>query len=243
MCVLVAALTAGAGIGAESAAAGNGIPLAGREWAAYRVYHNSFKRFEREQRAGRYGSLRMRLKVTPRKRDLPIDGMSIVLASASIERAFDVDPLAGADLPLLQTAYDEDGVLRLNRAKGDFAFSTQYSVIPSTNGSYDPAWLRQACEQGLEAKKSIGLAHRLAVWGKRCAGVTFQARDRSANRLTAEFRDEFGVLRPLPVKTLPYFGGGTTSRVVQFAYRFGEWPHEGTVVTAGGIDVIDFIFE
>ncbi|MBI3715896.1 MAG: hypothetical protein HY255_07885, partial [Betaproteobacteria bacterium] len=188
-----AALTLSAAAQAPQPAAGvspriQEIALRDREWFAYRGYYEMFIRFRDQEQAARYPLLQLRLKVWPLKPDLPMEDLALQLVSASVDRTLTVDPVAGIDLPLSRQVYDEDGILRLNRAKGSYALSTQYSVLIRPDGVYTPQWLQSACEQGLAVKKTFNLSHILAALGKSCAGITFYfpASDQAAS---VAFRD------------------------------------------------------
>jgi len=218
------------------------IALRDREWFAYRGYHDLFIRFRDQEQAARYPLLQLRLKVWPLKPDLPMEDLTLQLVSASVDRTLAVDPVAGIELPLSRQVYEEDGILRLNRAKGSYTLSTQYSVLIRPDGMYTPQWLQSACEQGLAVKKTFNLSHFLASLGKSCAGITFYfpASDQAAS---VAFRDVAGTERSLPMERAPYFGHSAPPHVALVRYKFRDWPPQGWIVTSGRPKVIDFILE
>ncbi len=228
--------------GGTSLPGSQAVALPERAWAAYRSYYEVFARFRDREQPQRYPSLRLRLRVWPTKAGLPLDGLTLQLASASVDQTVEVDPLSGADLPLSKRAYDEDGVLRLNGAKGDYTFSAQYSVQIRPDGIYAPQWLRSACEQGLAVKKTFALSHRLAVIGKSCTGVTFVFRA-PGNDADVAFKDAAGIARPLASRSRAFHGNDAAHRLVIVPYRFRDWPQQGQLVTRGRMDLIDFIIE
>ncbi len=216
--------------------------LRDQEWVAYRGYYEFFVRFRDIDQPRHYPSLRLRLKIWTIKQGLPFDGIAIQLVSASVDQRLHINPISGTELPLFRQAFEEDAVLRLNRAKGGYSIGAQYSIQIRQDGVYTPQWLRSACEQGLMVKKTFGLSHRLAVVGKSCTGVTFLFPTPGTD-MPIVFKDAAGMVRPLATSVVTISGTNGAIHATSVSYKFHEWPQQGQLLTRVRADLIDFIVE
>lgn len=215
------------------------VPLRDRAWSAYRPFYEYFARFQAEQHKN-YSHLRVTLRVVPAEAGVSLEGATVQLVSGSVDQTLKVDPMLGVELPLLKRAYEEDGILRVNRAKGEVVFGTRHSIQVRPEGMYTPEWLKRACQQMLAAKAALNLSHRLSAMGKSCKGVTFHFRA-AGSQASVVFRDMTGRDRPLPTQPVKHFPGATEYPVTIATYTFGDWPEQGQLITRTPPVVIDFV--
>ena len=198
------------------------------EWASYRHAYKAaafFGAFTRKRPL-----IQAHMQLRPLKPGASLDGLSLRLVGEKTDVTIPVDRLGRAELPMLKQAYEDDAVLRLNRAKGLYYFSGRYSIKERADGQYQAAELRAACEQLLDAQRDSG--YRLRLLGKRCLGVKFAyPADQAEPQVQVE--DAAHVLHTLPVLDAQPFESGGTGLFKVAIYRFADWPASGKVVAGG----------
>ncbi|MES2017358.1 MAG: hypothetical protein V4484_12775 [Pseudomonadota bacterium] len=208
------------------------------EWHSYRHAYKAaafFAAFTRTRPL-----IQAHMQIRPLDKAASLEGLSIRLAGEHTNLTLAVDPLGRAVLPLLKEPYQDDAVLRLNRAKGIYYFSGRYSVKERDDGLYQAADMRAACDQLLSAQRESG--YRLRLVGKRCAGVRFvYPLTEPASPVTLQLPGAAPALLPL-VDGQPFEGSsmGTYKIVI---YRFADWPAAGQLQTARRPLAIGTVYE
>ncbi|MFL6672348.1 MAG: hypothetical protein ACJ8LG_03535 [Massilia sp.] len=137
------------------------------EWVSYREAYRAMVVFEKY--GGPKNLIQNQLQVAPKDRGASADGLQLALSGKATQLTLPLDATGRARLPLLKAAYDENAVLVLSRAGGQFLLRTRVSIVVRPDGVYDGAELRAGCEQALGyaryADRSLG--------GKQCAAVRF----------------------------------------------------------------------
>ena len=146
--------------------AGSALAMEG-EWVSYRDAYRAMVPFEKWGRPKQL--VQQHLQVMPRARGISLDGAHLALAGTRAPLTLPLDAAGRTTLPLLKSAWDDNAVLVLNRKPGDFQFRVRLSIVPRTDGVYDIAELRQACEQALAYVRE----RDRAAGGRQCTGVRF----------------------------------------------------------------------
>ena len=209
-----------------------------QDWIAYRAVYPIFTAF-RDQSLN-YPLLRLHLKISQRKQAQFEGPLVMRLMSASINQQLPIGQIGVVEPPISPIAFDEDGVLRLNRPKGSYSITTQYSIKVRTDSRYSVDWLRAACEQGFAIKKTLGLSHRLGLIGKSCVGITFQFQ--MPVEPVVMFKAMDGTHQRLKAEKFQ-LGHNTSDYLTMVRFRFNEWPTSGALIAESNIGLIDFIFE
>lgn len=195
------------------------------EWGPYRRAYGASAFFERFTRTRPL--IQAQMQVRPVAPDAPLTGLRLSITGATTKLEIPVDEIGLAEVPQLKQAYDEDAVIRLNRPKGLYWFAGRYTIRQRSDGVYDAALLRQACDQLIDAQRASGYRGRLFF--KKCAGVKF-VYPRGDVAAAVDFKDDQGRLKPLlPVEAHPFEDEsmGLYSVVI---YRFADWPRTGQLV-------------
>jgi hypothetical protein len=209
-----------------------------QDWIAYRAVYPRFVAF-RDQSLD-YPLLRLNLKVSPRRQAQFGGPLVLRLMSASTNQQLPIGQIGVVEPPISPIAFDEDGVLRLNRPKGSYSITTQYSIKVRTDSRYSMDWLHAACKQGFAIKKTLGFSHRLALIGKSCVGVTFQFQ--TPEEPVVMFKAMDGTHQQLKAEKFQ-LGHNTPDNLTFVRFRFNEWPTTGELIAKSNIGLIDFIFE
>ncbi len=195
------------------------------EWASYRYAYKAAALFAPLVKTRPL--IQAHMQVRPIHKDASLEGLEIRIAGARTNLVLPVDAIGRATLPMLKEAYQDDAVLRLNRAKGLYHFSGRYSVREREDGIYQLSDLRAACEQLIDAQRAAG--YRIRLLGKRCVGVRFVyplTDTESAVRLQAGGEGA----RTLPLEEgQPFEGRGMGTYKVAI-YRFANWPATGQLL-------------
>lgn len=209
------------------------------EWGSYRHAYKAaafFAAFTRTRPL-----IQAHMQIRPLKKDAPMEGMTIHLAGEHTSIMLAVDALGRATLPLLKEPYQDDAVLRLNRAKGIYYFSGRYSLRERDDGVYPLAELRAACDQMLSAQRESG--YRIRLMGKRCAGVRFSyPLSESASPVSLQAGSAAPAVLPL-ADGQPFEGSASMGTYKIAIYRFADWPADGQLLAARRPLAIGTVYE
>src|SRR5471030_862055 len=154
----------------EAVAGGAGVAgVAGdSDWVGYRDAYRQMIWFEKYGKPKQF--LQSHYRVRLRDANGSTDGLRLTLDSKSAHLDLPLDAVGRAIFPFSKAAYDDNVQLTLNRKAGQFKFEPWVSIVSRTDGVYDAADLRVACEQMLAYLRYVGAAW---VNGKACTGVQF----------------------------------------------------------------------
>ncbi len=224
--LLAAALAPGSGRTAEGDQ--QRVEVAGAldaEWASYRYAYEAASfvgKFLRKRPL-----IQAQMQLRPIDPATPVTGLKVRLVGKTTDIELAADDIGRVTVPQLKQAYDEDAVLRLNRAKGLYKFSGRYSIRERDDGTYGVADLRDACEQMIGAQRESG--YRIRLWGKKCVGVKFvyPATDTAAAIAFHAADDHVTPIAAIDGRPFEDDSMGTYRIVV---VRFADWPNDGRVV-------------
>ena len=208
------------------------------EWASYRHAYEAnafFGKFVKKR-----SLIQAQMQLRPLDPATPMTGIVVHLVGAKTNLALPANDIGLVTLPQLKQAYDEDAVLRLNRAKGLYKFSGRYSILLREDGVYGVADLKEACEQLIGAQRESG--YRIRLWGKKCVGVTFVyptgAGTASVDLQTADDRST-----PIAAVDGQPFEDNSMGLYKIAVVRFANWPRDGRVVTTARPLAIGTVYE
>ncbi len=192
------------------------------EWASYRYAYKAAALFAPLVRSRPL--IQAHMQVRPLAKDASLEGLEIRISGARTNLLVPVDAIGRATLPMLKEAYQDDAVLRLNRAKGLYYFSGRYSVRERDDGVYQLADLRAACEQLIDAQRAAG--YRIRLYGKRCVGVKF-VYPLTETESSVQLQAGADTARTLPLEEGQPFEGRGMGTYKVATYRFASWPAAG----------------
>jgi hypothetical protein len=138
------------------------------EWMSYRDAYKTILWFEK------YGKpknlIQLQLQVLPKDKNTSIDTLRLHILGKSSHLELSLDALGRSALPLLKAAYDDNAELVVNQKAGLASFHFRSSIKLRTDGIYEVADLRAACEQTLAYQSYVDAS---ANRSKRCVGVRF----------------------------------------------------------------------
>lgn len=208
------------------------------EWASYRHAYKAaafFSAFTRTRPL-----IQAHMQIRPLDKATSLEGLTVRLVGEHTDLLLAADPLGRVVLPMLKEPYQDDAVLRLNRAKGLYYFSGRYSLRERDDGVYRAEDLRAACEQMLSAQRESG--YRMHVVGKHCAGVRFvYPLAQAASPVTLQAAGAAPAVLAL-VEGQP-FEGNTMGTYKIAVYRFADWPAQGQLQTAQRPLAIGTVYE
>jgi hypothetical protein len=153
---------------AVAQSADDGMRARDAEWMSYRDAYKTMLWFEK------YGKpknlIQLQLQVLPKDKNTSIDSLRMHIVGKTTHLDLPLDPLGRTTLPLLKVAYDDNAELVVNQKNGQAAFHFRTSINLRTDGIYEIADLRAACEQTLAYQSYVDIG---ANRGKRCVGVRF----------------------------------------------------------------------
>ncbi|PXX47716.1 hypothetical protein [Undibacterium pigrum] len=152
----------------KQAAAQTSESQADTEWISYRNAYRLMIQFEKYGKPKHLIQNHFQL-VSKNGGPLP-DNLQLNLVSKSMRLNLPLDAAGRASFPLLKSAYDENAELVLNQTAGQVNFQSRISIIARSDGVYEIADLRLACEQALAYVKSTGDAR---ISARSCVGVRF----------------------------------------------------------------------
>jgi hypothetical protein len=224
---LFTALMLAAGIGSAQAPAG--------EWVSYRDAYRAMVVFEK------YGKpkhlIQNHYQVMPREKGVPTDGLRLALQGKSMQLNLPLDPTGRVVFPLLKAAYDENAALVLNRKLSQFVLRPRVSLVARSDGVYEAAELRAACEQALNYARHADASVR----GKNCAGVRFGFGAKGMAPIVRLRNSE--LVGALPVVEGAIFADDPDDGYRTVLYRFADAPARGQVVTQDAPLAIAPVFE
>lgn len=222
--LLVAMLLLRGAAGAH--AAGEAAPHEG-EWVSYRDAYKQMIRFEK------YGKpkhlIQSHYQVAPKDKGTSLDGVRLTLAGASAQLNLPLDAAGRVVFPFLKSAYDDNARLVLNRKANLYLMQPRVSILPRTDGTYDVADLRAACEQVLDYLRHVG---KPSMQEKKCAGVRFAFAKNAADP-AVRFRGAEHTAAPLAVEEGSAFPDDAGPVFKTVSYRFGDVPKKGQLLTQG----------
>lgn len=213
-------------LGAAGARAADEAALQDGDWVSYRDAYKQMIRFEK------YGKpkhlIQSHYQVSPKDRNASLDGVRLTLAGSAMQLNLPLDAAGRAVFPFLKSAYDDNARLVLNRKGNRYVMQSRVSIVPRTDGIYDVAELRAACEQVLDYLRHVG---KPSMQEKKCAGVRFsfarQGADPVVRMRGAEHAPQFMVEEGSAFPDDP----GPLFRTV--SYRFADAPEKGQLLTQG----------
>ncbi|MCG2585554.1 hypothetical protein [Massilia sp. TS11] len=147
-------------------AAGAGAQVPDEEWVSYRDAYRSMLWFEKYGKAKRF--IQVHFQVAPRDKGASLDGLKLSLNSKAGSLNLPLDAAGRAVFPLSKAAYDENAALMLNQKVAAYRFRPRVSIQTRTDGVYELADLRAACEEVLNYQR---YADPASVQGRKCVGV------------------------------------------------------------------------
>jgi len=190
--------------------------LTENDWISYRDAYRAVLRFEKY--GGAKHLILNHFQITPRNKNVSMDGLRLRLQGRSIQLDLPLDAGGRTSIPLLKSAYDDNAVLRLNRRADPFGFQTRVSIVVRPDGAYSVSELRAACEQVLQYQN-----HLLPlVWqGKRCVGVNMvYAKTHSA--VVVQWRQGERIEALPPLARGPIYAHDIDTGYGVVAFRFGN---------------------
>lgn len=153
---------------AVAQSADDGLRARDADWMSYRDAYKTMLWFEKYGKAKNL--IQLQLQVLPKDKNIPIDSLRVHILGKTTHLDLPLDPLGRTTLPLLKAAYDDNAELVVNQKNGQTAFYFRTSINLRTDGIYEIADLRAACEQTLAYQSYVDSG---ANRGKRCVGVRF----------------------------------------------------------------------
>jgi hypothetical protein len=237
--LLAATLASGARAGTELEP--QKVEVAGAldaEWASYRHAYEAnsfFGKFVKKR-----SMIQAQMQLRPLNAATPMTGLVVRLVGAKTDLQLAANDIGLVTVPQLKQAYDEDAVLRLNRAKGLYQFSGRYSILLREDGVYGVGDLDEACEQLIGAQRESG--YRIRLWGKKCVGVKFiYPADASAASVDLHAADDR--VTPIAAVDGQPFEDNSMGLYKIVVVRFKDWPKDGRVVTAAKPLAIGTLYE
>ncbi|MET3106271.1 hypothetical protein AAKU67_000752 [Oxalobacteraceae bacterium GrIS 2.11] len=137
-------------------------------WISYRDAYRKMISFEKYGGPKQFLQNHIRVAITDKKSSL--DGVRLALEGKKTHLNLPIDAAGRAVLPMQKTAYDDNAELRVNRADTVVKFEYRISIITRSDGIYEIADLRTACDQALHYLRYQDVI-RYSL--KQCAGVKF----------------------------------------------------------------------
>jgi hypothetical protein len=194
-------------------------------WFSYRDSYRLMIRFEKY--GGPKQFIQNHLQVALHDKKVSSEGMRLTLEGRSTHLNLPLDPVGRAVFPMLKVAYDENAELRVNRAPGVVTLEQRVSILTRSDGVYEVADLRVACDQVLQY---LSYANFLPYRFKHCVGVQFSYAN-GANGTLLQFKSAERVPAQLPVTEGEAFGGDSSNASKLVAFRFSDWPKNGQVIS------------
>ena len=219
---------AGSAASAPEPAASQEVQVQGAldaEWSSYRRAYGASAFFERFTRTRPL--IQAQMQVRPVAPDAPLAGLRLSIVGEKTRLEIAVDPMGLADVPQLKEAYDEDAVIRLNRAKGLYWFAGRYTIKQRADGVYDAETLREACDQLIDAQRASGYRGRLFF--KKCVGVKF-VYPRGDAAAAVDFKGADGSTKTLQPTELHPFEDDSMGLYSVVVYRFVDLPAKGRLI-------------
>ena len=155
--VLASLITAGSAVAAQEG-----------EWVSYRDAYRAMVTFEKYGKAKHL--IQNQFQVMARDKAVAPGGLQLRLQGKATSLNLPLDATGRTVFPLLKAAYDENAALVLNRKVSDFLFRPRVSIIVRSDGLYEVADLRAACEQALAYQNHVDPS---LLRTRRCVGVRF----------------------------------------------------------------------
>ncbi len=208
------------------------------EWASYRHAYEAnsfFGKFVKKR-----SMIQAQMQLRPLNPATPMTGLVVRLVGAKTDILLPANELGLVTLPQIKQAYDEDAVMRLNRAKGLYKFSGRYSILVREDGVYGVGDLDEACEQLIGAQRESG--YRIRLWGKKCVGVTFiYPADASAASVELQGADDH--VTPIAAVDGQPFEDNSMGLYKIAVVRFANAPKDGRIVTTARPLAIGTLYE
>ncbi|MDO8701604.1 MAG: hypothetical protein Q7J77_04185, partial [Undibacterium sp.] len=138
------------------------------EWFSYRDAYKAMLWFEK------YGKpkhlIQNHYQISPKDKSVSMETVRLSLVSKSSRLNLPLDATGRTVLPMLKAAYDDNAELILNQKANQYQFRPRASIVIRTDGVYEAADLRAACEQLLAYQNYLGSD---VSRGKKCTGVRF----------------------------------------------------------------------
>jgi len=208
------------------------------EWASYRHAYEAnsfFGKFVKKR-----SMIQAQMQLRPLNPATPMTGLVVRLVGARTDITLPANDIGLVTLPQLKQAYDEDAVMRLNRAKGLYKFSGRYSILLREDGVYGVADLNEACEQLIGAQRESG--YRIRLWGKKCVGVTF-VYPAGATSASVDLQAADDHVTPIAAVDGQPFEDNSMGLYKIVVVRFKDWPKDARVVTAAKPLAIGTLYE
>lgn len=206
-------------------AAGSGAARAAAtgEWVSYRDAYRAMVVFEKYGKPKNF--IQNHYQVMPREKGVSLEGAQLSLQGKIMQLNLPLDATGRTVFPFLKAAYDENAALVLNRKIGQYVFRPRISIIVQSDGLYEAAHLRAACEQALAWQRHLDAS----AGSKRCVGVRF-AFTGAAGEPEVRLRRGAAGDTVLPAVTGAAFSDDPHAGFRVVNYRFAEGADKGQVV-------------
>lgn len=222
--VLASLITAGSAVAAQEG-----------EWVSYRDAYRAMVTFEKYGKAKHL--IQNQFQVMARDKAVTPGGLQLRLQGRITSLNLPLDATGRTVFPLLKAAYDENAALVLNRKVSEFLFGPRVSIIVRSDGLYEVADLRAACEQALAYQNHVDAS---LLRARRCVGVRFVFAHGIAD---PGVRLRKGEGSALPAVDGPAFQGDPYELFRVVNYRFGEAGDKVQVLTQNAPLAINPVYE
>ncbi|MBC3880862.1 hypothetical protein H8K35_01910 [Undibacterium sp. LX40W] len=217
---LIATVFTVTGLGASQVLAQSVVDVskkADSEWISYRDAYKLMVSFEKYGKSKHL--IQNRFQIVIKDKSINLENLRLTLNAKSSVMNLGLDPLGQTQLPLLKAAYDENAELSLSPKLSQFTYRSRVSIQLRTDGNYEVADLRTACEQTLAYMQQVDSSN---VSGKKCVGVKFGFDKRDSNA-SIEVRTPNQVAFNLPITDngLIWNDSNNALRVSQFSFNGG----------------------
>ncbi len=210
---------------------------AGSDWVAYRDAYRAMILLEKYGKPKQF--LQHHYRVAPRDKATALDGVRLTINSKSMHLNLVLDALGRTAFPLSKAAYDDNAEISINRKAGLFEFGVWLSIVTRSDGVYEVADLRTACDQLLAYLRDIN-----SRWGgaKKCVGVQFAYAQGEAAP-DVKWRQAEHAPMALPVKDGPAYPGDAVNNFKVVALSFAPLPAGAQVLSRSMPLAITPLFE
>ena len=205
------------------------------EWVSYRDAYRAMVMFEKYGKAKHL--IQNQFQVMARDKTVAPGGLQLRLQGKTTSLNLPLDATGRTVFPLLKVAYDENAALVLNRKVSDYLFRPRVSIVVRSDGVYENADLRAACEQALAYQNSVDAS---LLRARRCVGVRFVFAHGMADPGVRLRRGEGSAL---PAADGPAFQGDPFEGFRVVNYRFAEGGDKVQVVTENAPLAINPVYE
>ena len=218
--LLIATVFTASGLGTSQVLAQSVVDVnkkSDSEWISYRDAYKLMVSFEKYGKAKHL--IQNRFQIVVKDKAINFEHLRLSLNAKSSVMNLSLDALGQTQLPLLKAAYDENAELNLSPKLSQFSYRSRVSIQLRTDGNYEVADLRAACEQTLTYMQYVEPS---SVAGKKCVGIKFGFDKRDSNagvEVRTPNQVNFGL--PITDNGLIWSDNINSLRVAQFSFNGG----------------------